>query len=117
MHAQAIHEMKLRIFELVDKTTDDDRPLLKAIGHLGAVREKCDAGMSNESVEFNRVWDELDRKYRDHQSIKFWDKVLAKGTELSRIPIEADKSEAVLLQPSQAVPAAGAAVDDMDDFE
>ena len=117
MHAQAIHEMLQRICELVDKTTDDDRPLLKAIGHLGALREKCDAGMSNESVEFNRVWDELDRKYRDHQSIKFWDKVLAKGTELSKIPIEASESEAVLLQPSQAVPAAGDAVDDMDDFE
>jgi hypothetical protein len=117
MHAQAIHEMMQRICELVDKTTDDDRPLLKAIGHLGALREKCDAGMSNESVEFNRVWDELDRKYRDHQSIKFWDKVLAKGTELSKIPIEASESEAVLLQPSQAVPAAGDAVDDMDDFE
>ena len=106
--------MMQRICELVDKTTDDDRPLLKAIGHLGALREKCDAGMSNESVEFNRVWDELDRKYRDHQSIKFWDKVLAKGTELSRIPIEADESEAVLLQPSQPVPAAGAEADDDD---
>ncbi len=117
MHAQAIHEMKVRICELVDKTTDDDRPLVKAIGHLGILREKCEAGLGDEPTVFNQVWDELDRKYRDHQSIKFWDKVLAKGTELSKIPIEASESEAVLLQPSQAVPAAGDAVDDMDDFE
>jgi hypothetical protein len=117
MHAQAIDEMKQRICELVDKAVDDDRPLLKAIGHLGALREKCDAGMGNEPAVFNRVWDELDRKYRDHQSIRFWDKVLAKGTELSRIPIEAGESEAFLLQPSQPVPAAGVADDDLDDFD
>ena len=107
MSKQAIDEMKLRICELVDKVTDDDRPLLKAIEYLAALRDKCDNATADEPDVFNKVWDELDRKYRDHQSIKFWDKVLAKGNQLSRLKLDEDEDDVVLSQPADApVPAA-----------
>ena len=107
MYAQAIDEMKKRICEVVDKVTDDDRPLFKAIEYLEALRDKCDNGVADEPEVFNKVWDELDRKYRNHQSIKFWDKVLAKGNQLSRLKIDADEDDEVLNQPADApMPAA-----------
>ena len=107
MYPRAIGEMKLRICEVVDKVTDDDRPLLKAIEYLAALRDKCDNGVCDEPEEFNKVWDELDRKYRNHQSIKFWDKVLAKGNQLARLKLDADEDDVVLSQPADApMPAA-----------
>ena len=107
MYAQAIEEMKLRICEVVDKVTDDDRPLLKAIEYLAALRDKCDSGVTDEPEVFNKVWDELDRKYRNHKSIAFWSKVLAKGNQLSRLQIDKDEDDAVLSQRADApMPAA-----------
>jgi len=55
---QAINEMKVRIEELVDKSTDD-RPLLKAIDLFAKLRQRCDDGKLDEPERFNKVWTRL----------------------------------------------------------
>jgi len=55
---QAITEMKVRIEELVDKSTDD-RPLLKAVDLFAKLRQRCDDGKLDEPEQFNKVWTRL----------------------------------------------------------
>lgn len=111
--------MKARIEDLVDKSTDD-RPLFKAVSLLEKLRDYCDKGRSDEPKQFNAVWEELDRKYRNNSAIKFWNKVLAKGAELGRLAIDGDEDPQSLSQPAdEPAPsdaAAGLGVDD-DEFD
>jgi len=107
----AITEMKVRIEELVDKSTDD-RPLLKAVDLFAKLRQRCDDGKLDEPEQFNKVWDEFDVKYRNNSAIAFWVKVLAKGDQLERLRID-DEDPQTLSQPAVAPTAADTAGDDL----
>ena len=101
--------MKIRIEELVDKSTDD-RPLVKALACLAELRDKCEAGMTDEPAQFNEVWEELERKYRNNKAIAFWVKVLEKGEKVARISIP-DEGDAARSVPADE-PAEAAAHED-----
>lgn len=100
---------------MVDKATDD-RHLEKPVACFEKLRDKCDLGLSDHPEQFNRAWDELDRKYRDNAATNFWAKVQERG--LIRLKVAGDEDMTSLSQPADASLHSHADEDDDgDDFD